>query len=407
MTEFEDTLLIFIPLELSLATITLMARRILGRDPGIGKRWPYRILNLLSPTRLWKYLDKKATLGLDSAPFHLGKNLDSCKKILVLVPDEIQEILVALPLLQSLTHDLPGVELQLLAEQTEVLFLAALFGADKVVPINPTEFFWGESHFKDLERFVRAFQPEVVINLREKASPLLWYLLRSSGASMRVQIAPEPPVPLANIRLLPSEPANHLRRYLLAAKLWSSSSRRVHCKWSRLRPSPEHLQEATSRMTAKGLKPESTRIFLWQEGNPIRQRELLDKAKVERGRQGEAKSLLIVAGAGSLFPAPPAPSEIGSTTPFLEVESTGLLLGMFTLSAYTMGINGPLLHLASLADTDVKAYFEPEDAPWDTSFLNPRLEIIYSRRPYPEIPETGAAATPSTANPALGLPLGS
>ncbi|MEO6098471.1 MAG: hypothetical protein ABIW76_23490, partial [Fibrobacteria bacterium] len=48
-------------------------------------------------------------------------------------------------------------------------------------------------------------------------------------------------------------------------------------------------------------------------------------------------------------------------------------------TACSIGLNGPLLQLAGIADTDVEAKFTEADAPWDTSFLNPRLWIEYEK----------------------------
>jgi hypothetical protein len=84
-----------------------------------------------------------------------------------------------------------------------------------------------------------------------------------------------------------------------------------------------------------------------------------------------------VHGGGPLFPTPPPPADLAAGLPTLQVDATGLMLGLFARSRRSIGVNGPLLHLASLADTEVEAHFGPEDRAWDTSWLNTRLKVVY------------------------------
>ncbi len=366
-----------------------MARRILGRVPGIGKRWPYRALNFLPSRQLWKYLAWKSRgradgLGVE-APFHLGNALNDCRRILVILPDSFQEILLALPVLQSLVHDLPETEWQFLGNQSDLPFLAAIFEPDQLLGIFSEDLFWGETHFQNLEKTLKGFQPNLTVNLRRSTPPLLAYLVRASGANLRIQIgnsqnpSNQVPEPFANLYLQPVEPFNHLRRFILPTTLWNFSNRPITCIWSRLKPGPDHLREAHSRLTAKGLRPESTRVFLWQNMLSSFQQEVFQAAVNERHGPGESKSLVILTATGAPFFNSPPDLQATSGIPSIEVESTALLLGFLAQTARSIGLNGPVLHLASLTDTDVDAHFEPGDAPWDTSFLNPRLNVVYRK----------------------------
>jgi hypothetical protein len=229
-----------------------------------------------------------------------------------------------------------------------------------------------------LQRTAAAFRPDVTLNFRGETPPLLHYILRASGAPIRIQSTGEGPAGYANIALRPADPPNLLRRHLQIARLWEASERPVPVKWTRLAAGPDNLKEATARLASKGLKPEATRLFLWQEDDTGRQTELFRKAVSVRAAQGEAQSLVVVNGAGPLFPTPPPPADLVLSLPSLEVDSTGLMLGLFARTRRSIGLNGPLLHLASLADTDVEAHFRAEDAVWDTSSLNLRMRVEYS-----------------------------
>src|SRR5690606_28580950 len=268
-------------------------------------------------------------------------------------------------------------DFQILAGQDIAGFASALYGSGKVLGLRSGELYWGESHFQEVLRGVIAFRPDTFINLRTSSPPLLHFLMRASLSPLRIHPASDARAPFANILLKPADPPNILRRQLMVPRLWDISDRPVAVKWSRLRASPENLRDAGSLLASKGLDPERTRIFLWQDNLPARQRELLQASRLERGAQGAAKSLVILNGGGSLHATPAAPADLAQSLRILQVESTGLLLGLFARTALTIGMNGPLLHLAGLADADVEGHFTEAESAWDTSFLNPRIKIAY------------------------------
>jgi hypothetical protein len=364
-----------------------MPRRNLGRAPGIGLRWPYKALNYLPAKQLWKYLAWKSGGHPPEQPFQLGKALSGVKRVMVALPDDFQEILVAFPVVQSLVQGLPQTEFLFLVDQESAGFIFSLYGPDRALGIRWDQFYWGEAHFQDLARRAAVFRPELSLNLREDTPPLLHYLLRSAQAPIRAQVSGDAPN-FANLILNPSEPPNHLRRFLQVLRLWDASDRPIAPKWSRLSASPENLREAAARLTSKGVSPEKTRLFLWQDLDPVRQRELFRAAVTERAGQGAAQPLVVVNGSGPLYASHPPPQDLILATPSLEIDSTGLLLGLFSQTAKSIGLNGPLLQLAGIADTDVEARFEEGDARWDTSFLNPRLRVSYEKKA--ETPAVGA-----------------
>jgi hypothetical protein len=375
-----------------------MARRILGRASGIGKKWPYSALNFLPARQLWKYLAWKSAGRGTEPSFDLGKNLNRSRRILVILPDSFQEILLAMPVLQSLVSDIPDITLQLVVNQRDIFFLTAMFGPENVLGIKSEDFFWGEAHFRELEKTLQIFKPDLALNLNPSPSPLLCYLLRASQANLRAQVGNLPsakpkkagsppdstqqqaPWPFVNITLNCNEPANHLKRFIFATTLWNFSQYPVTCKWSRLQPSEDQMKEATNRLVSKGLRPESTRIFLWQGAASPYQQDVFTAAVTERQSAGASKSLLMLIATGAPFFETMPPVESMAGIPCIEAESIGLLLAFFAQTACSIGLNGSLLHLASLADTDVVAHFQAQDEPWDTSFLNPRLKIIYQKQ---------------------------
>ena len=356
-----------------------MPRRNLGRAPGIGIRWPYKALNYLPPRQLWKYLTWKSGGQRPEPPFQLGKSLSEVRRVLIALPDDFQEILIAFPVVQCLVRALPKTEFMFLVDQDSAGFIFSLYGPDRALAIRPNEFHWGEPHFQAMVKTAVGYRAEMSINLRGETPPLMQFLLRSAAAPIRIQVSGDAPPLYANLSLNPSGPPNHLRRFLQVLRLWDATEQPIVPKWSRLTASPENVREAAARLSSKGVNPEKTRLFLWQNLDPVRQRELFRAAVSERAGQGAAQPLVVVNGAGPLYASDPPPQDLILATPALEIDSTGLLLGLFTQTARSIGLNGPLLQLAGIADTDVEAKFSEEDAPWDTSFLNPRLKVVYDK----------------------------
>ncbi|MEO6097005.1 MAG: hypothetical protein ABIW76_15535, partial [Fibrobacteria bacterium] len=348
-----------------------MPRINLGRAPGIGIRWPYKALNYLPPRHLWKYLTLKSGGQRFDAPFQLGKSLSNLRRVLIALPEDFQEILIAFPVVQSLVQALPKTEFMFLVPQDSAGFISSLYGPDRALAVRPMEFHWGEPHFQVLVKTAAGFQADISLNLRSETPPLMQFLLRSASAPIRVQVSGDAPPHFANLSLNASDPPNHLRRVLQVLRLWDATDQPIVPKWSRLTANPENLREAGARLSSKGVTPEKTRLFLWQNLDPVRQRELFRAAVSERASQGAAQPLVVVNGAGPLYASDPPPQDLILATPVLEIDSTGLLLGLFAQTACSIGLNGPLLQLAGIADTDVEAKFTEADAPWDTSFLNP------------------------------------
>ncbi len=384
-----------------------MASRILGQPSEIGKRWPHRALNFLSTPQKWKYLAWKASNSLPKIEPSLsfGQILDNSPRILILLPEDFSEILLTIPVLQSLLRVHPGIELLLLSSNRAKPFLSILFGPSQVVDILPEEFFWGEHYFKEIIKAVQDFKPIISVNFRGETPPLFAYLLLSGRAQMRIFIndfgvkaeeivAAQKPFStiVLNPKLLfdpesksdsesapksnPLADKNYLRRYALLLSLWNFSKTPVNCTWSRLKPSADQLKMAHEKIASKGLDPSRTRIFLWQNENLELQRKLLSRALSERQGSGESLSLLVLtATVGPFSYSPPLPEEVIGL-PNLEVGQLGLLLAYFDSVPHCLGLNGPLLHFASLTETTVSAFYEKKDAPWDVSWLNPKFKIL-------------------------------
>jgi len=288
-----------------------MASKNPGGLPAIGKRWPYKALNFLSERRMWEYLRAKSAAGRFEEPFRLGEALGGCKRILLALPEGLQENLVAFPVVRSLVRSRPDTSFLFLADQSLTSFLAALYGQDQIAGIRREELFWGEPHFLELRRATEAFRPDVSINLRAGSPPLLHFIMRAARATILVQANGDAPAGFANVVLRPSEPANHLRRFLQATSLWDAAEEPIAVKWARLTPSPENLKDAHARLAGLGRKPETTRLFLWQYGNSLKEHALFRKLASDTAGRPADRSLLIINGGGPLFHTPP-PAPISS-----------------------------------------------------------------------------------------------
>src|SRR5882757_4828962 len=101
-----------------------MARRNLGREPEIGKRWPYKALNYVPSRQLWKFLTWKSGGNLSDPPFNLGKTLSTRFRLLIVLPEDFRQILIAFPVIQNLVQDRPDSDFLILAGDRFVGFLA-------------------------------------------------------------------------------------------------------------------------------------------------------------------------------------------------------------------------------------------------------------------------------------------
>lgn len=350
-----------------------MTRRIPDLDRRIGKRWPSRFLNFLPVPQLWKYLVWRSGGDAPGPEFQLRKTMTDCRRILVVAPETFQETLVALPVIETIIHGVKDVSVRLIAWPREAAFLSGVFGRDKVLTLEPEGFYLREPHFQELLKSIQAFRPDVTVNFRTHSPPLLHFLLRSSQAPVRVQLNADAPPPFANVTLAAGARPNHLRKYLQVLKLWDATGDPVACKWARLTASKENLEKATALLASKNLRPEKTALFLWQD-QPERDQSLLVRQAAE-SLKGQGKSLAVLHGTGS-FPGATSPTpHVAAEFPTFAMESTGLTIALIAATAGVQGMNGPLLHLASLCEADVQGFFRAYDAPYDTAFLNPRLKL--------------------------------
>jgi hypothetical protein len=217
-------------------------------------------------------------------------------------------------------------------------------------------------------------RPDLVINFRAWSPPLLHFLLRKSGAPMRVQLSPGP-AGYANVTLAAGDPPNHLRRFRLVSKLWESAGLSLSGKWSRIVPPLEAVAKAGDLLAAAGLEPARTSLLPWQDA-PGRDQVRLVRALGARG-PGAAPGfrVAVVQAMDALFPSPPPPVPELEGVPVLQADSASVLLALFAGTAGTVGVNGPLLLLAGLAEADVTGWFGPGDGPYDTSAGNARMKV--------------------------------
>ena len=109
--------------------------------------------------------------------------MGGCKRILLALPEGLQENLVVFPVVRSLVRSRPDTSFLFLADQSLTSFLAALYGQDQIAGIRREELFWGEPHFLELRRVTEAFRPDVSINLRAGSPPLLHFSIRAAQAN--------------------------------------------------------------------------------------------------------------------------------------------------------------------------------------------------------------------------------
>lgn len=351
-----------------------MAIRILDREPRLGKRWPYRILNFLPSGRLWSYLTWKSGGNRPEAPFEICKGLQEARRLLIVLPEDVEEMLIALPVVQSHFQALPEAAIWLLAGPLETPFLSSIFGSERLLTLDPEQFFLGEEHFQDLRVRVQGMRPDMVLNFRTDAPPLVHALLRMSLAPLRLCFGSEPLLPFSNIALSATEPVNHLGHFQMAARLWDAAGIPMAGKWTRIDPSQDARARADQLLRSANLKPSATLLFPWQTSSGSQQLALFKE--VAAAARAAGKTLAVVQAEGGLFASATPPLEVSAAYPCLKADSPAILLALFAGTAGTVGLRGPLLLLAGLTDADVTGYFTPEDAKFDTSALNAKLRIV-------------------------------
>lgn len=367
-----------------------MPNPILASASQIGKRWPYRFLNFLPPRQVWRFLTWRSGGALPMPPFDLGPALREARRLLLVLPEDPREMLVSIPVIQAYFRALPEAAIWLLAGPRESDFLAGLYGRERLFILDPERFHLGEEHFKELRGRLEGMRPDMVLNLRDSSPPLLHFLLRLSQAPLRIQLGDVPGWPYYNISLAPGEPLNHLRRYRMAARLWDAAGPSMPEKWIRLSPPQEAMARAKSLLDSRMLQGASTLLFPWQErfGGGSAQLDLLKTLSRQAAAANPRRTVAVVHVAEGLFASTP-PGHVTETYPSLLADSDSTLLALFTGTAATAGLNGPSLLLAGLSDTDVTGYFVEEDAPFDTSGMNPRFRVV------PLATDTSPASSPA------------
>lgn len=342
--------------------------------PKVAKRWPHRLLNFLPSRQLWRYLTwQSGGLGPEM-PFDIGKELSGADRVLMLLPDSLPELLIALPTVQAHFQALPKAAIWLMAGPRETPFLSSIFGRERMLVLEPEQFFLGEGHFQDLLGRLQGMRADAVINFRTGCPPLVHYLLRGTRAAVRIQLGSEPQWPFSNVTLVPVLPRNPLRHFQMEARLWDAAGIPVAGKWARLEPPADSLARAEALLKPAGLKAGNTWLFPWQDAPADAQASLLRELAAATGAAGH--SLAVLQAEGGLFSSPSPPPEIAVAHPLLKTDSPGTLLALFASTAGTVGMQGNLVLLAGLTDADVTAYFREEDAPYDTSELNRKLRVI-------------------------------
>lgn len=338
----------------------------------VAKKWPHRLLNFLPSRQLWRYLTWQSGGPGIEAPFDIGKELSGADRVLMLLPETLPELLIALPMVQAHFLALPKAAIWLVAGQRETPFLSSIFGRERLLELEPDHFYLGEDHFRDLLGRLQGMRADVVLNLRSDTPPLMHYLLRGTHAALRIQLGSEPQWPFSNITLAPREPRNHLRHFQMAARLWDAAGIPVAGKWPRLEPPSDAAARVEQLLKPAGLKAGNTWIFPWQDGPIAAQSSLLRELAAATRAAGH--SLALVQAEGGLFGSPTPPPDISH--PVLKTDSPATLIALFASTAGTVGVHGNLILLAGLTDADVTAYLREEDAAFDTSDLNQRLRVI-------------------------------
>jgi hypothetical protein len=299
--------------------------------------------------------------------------------VLVVLPEDVREMLVSVPIVQAYFQALPEAAIWLMAGPGESDFLAGLFGRERLMVLDPYRFQLGEEHFKELRGRLEGMRPDLVLNLRDSSPPLLHFLLRLSQAPLRIQLGAEPGWPYYNISLEPGMPPNHLRRFRMATRLWEAAGMPMSDRWTRLTPSQEAMARAKSLLDAKVLQGPSTVLFPWQEqfdgGLGNGQLALLKSLSAQAAAGKPRRTVAVVHIAEGLFASTP-PGHVAETYPCIKADTESTLLALFAGTAATVGLNGPSLLLAGLTDADVTGYFTEEDRPFDTSGMNGRMKIV-------------------------------
>ncbi len=350
-----------------------MMQKILAQRIRIAKKWPFRLLNYCSLSYQKAFLIRKTGKKV-LKPFDLAATLNSCKKIILVAPNTFQEQLIAYPLLHTLIQNLPPQKLVVITPQEHLAFLQVVLQNNsspvEFISYVETDLYWGEKAFEALKQQFSHLQGDVMINLQMSQPPLLAAILRGIQAKLSITLS-EDEFSTANITLLPKNPYNLLRHYTQILDLWRFVGNNSPLIWPLINSESDNINEAQNRFRQIGVTPKQVGIFLWQNEASEKQREAYTLALKDMHAKG-IRAILVFSGNTS----PEGPIEF-KTLPQLGASSLGKMLALFSQAAEVYGVNCDLLHLANLSGVPVQGYFLSEDAPFDTSFFNPRCEVQY------------------------------
>lgn len=141
--------------------------------------------------------------GKDEVLFNYNSNLDNYKKIIVFLPDQVEDLYVYLPFILHLKEIKSQQDLVLFTSSEHLNILTGLSLANYSIFFNKETFFYGEENFKTIDETISNGNFNLSIMLDHNLPLLKLYLCRKSLAQVKLGINAENQYPFINLSLKP------------------------------------------------------------------------------------------------------------------------------------------------------------------------------------------------------------
>ncbi len=319
----------------------------------------------------------------------IGQFLLDSQRILIVLPQEFDQLLTALPVLFSFKRSLRSVSWLYVVESKHIELLAGLLPETSVIGYKDGELLWKSEPWMKLQTQLQNFNPQISIDFSSKPLKRLAYLQLISGSALRISLCRENEWPFSNIILRPEGNSNWLSHFSLSAQLWNLSQQSISVTKLSLGVNPDTQQALDEHLKQKGLKAKGFSLLLWHSPKSSAQLDLLknmhqshhksnsssnpNKKPNGHGEKKIRQSIAILAAPreGNL------PEELLDSPDYVifRPRKFSQILGVLQSAAQIYSFGGWALHLAALTDSPVLALLLKDEQEQNTSWLNTNLKI--------------------------------
>ncbi len=335
----------------------------------LGNRLPYRFLEILPQSWKHRYLLRQSGGDVDCGVFDLSKKLQALRRLLIVWPERVEEMLLAVPTVKALSEALGnGATCAHFAEVRTVPFLSGLFPAAPLVGWDRGSLAWHEPAVQTALASLRAFHPDAAICWLNPFPSVLQAVVKASGAGIRIAFESVGTWPYANVEMAPDAENPLPARYFHCLALWRYAGFSPQEKWARIQSDAEQRRDAADKWAGALAQPEQTWLYLHlSDGQDLddalhAQLSLCLQAHEAAGfRLGWVEWAAAASGPGE---------GAWRGAPSLQASGWSNLLALIEGVRGVLAFQGAALHFASLAEVRCLALLRRSEAAYDASRWN-------------------------------------